>query len=243
MRYLNFLVLATVVAASASKTASAQTGSIANDATSASVFSFSIVEDGLPDGAVDGGDNVYDNPLFVNALGPDGVAGTLDDDLRLDASSPAIDAGSNERQSRDFADLDGDGDTDEAVAFDVIGSARTFDGGVGSAVVDMGAHEFAGSATGTRSREVPQGFAVSDPFPNPFSLATNLNVETNRPERFEIDLFDALGRKVRNLFSGTLQPSKTQTIRIDGTGLASGLYLVRIDGTDTHEVKTILRAR
>lgn len=36
------------------------------------------------------------SPLFVNALGPDGIAGTLDDDFRLLQSSPAIDAGAAE---------------------------------------------------------------------------------------------------------------------------------------------------
>ncbi len=49
----------------------------------------------------DGGSVIYGpnsltgNPLFANALGTDGISGTLDDDLRLGSFSPAIDAGTN----------------------------------------------------------------------------------------------------------------------------------------------------
>jgi len=35
------------------------------------------------------------DPLFVDAAGTDGIPGTLDDDLRLQDSSPAIDSGTS----------------------------------------------------------------------------------------------------------------------------------------------------
>lgn len=37
--------------------------------------------------------NINSDPEFVNALGPDGVAGTVDDDLRLSPDSPCINVG------------------------------------------------------------------------------------------------------------------------------------------------------
>lgn len=46
-------------------------------------------------GQFPGLDSFSANPAFVSALGPDGVAGTLDDDLRLAPTSPAIDRGDN----------------------------------------------------------------------------------------------------------------------------------------------------
>lgn len=36
------------------------------------------------------------NPLFANALGPDGMAGTVDDDFQLSPLSPCVDTGSND---------------------------------------------------------------------------------------------------------------------------------------------------
>lgn len=88
------------------------------------------------------------DPRFVDPVGADGIAGTLDDDLRLAAGSPCIDAGSNEGAGIDFADVDGDGDTLEPVPLDLAGEARfeddpnTPDTGEGTApLVDMGPFE------------------------------------------------------------------------------------------------------
>jgi hypothetical protein len=75
------------------------------------------------------GGNITDgsNPLFVNAAG---------DDLRLQAASPAINAGDVTLLPADTADLDGDNDVSEWVSRDLNGSQR-IDGGQ----VDMGAYE------------------------------------------------------------------------------------------------------
>ena len=92
--------------------------------------------------------SIDSDPLFVDPLGPDGVAGTLDDDLRLEAGSPCIDAGSNSAVPLDFGDVDGDGDTSEVVPLDLAGTPRfeddpnVLDSGEGTApVIDMGPFE------------------------------------------------------------------------------------------------------
>lgn len=70
------------------------------------------------DYGTDGGNNIDVDPLFANAYGPDANPGTADDDLHLQAISPAIDAGSNdELPETSTTDLDGldritDGDGD-----------------------------------------------------------------------------------------------------------------------------------
>jgi hypothetical protein len=45
--------------------------------------------------ALTGKGNLDSDPLFVQAAGADGIAGTQDDDLRLQASSPCLDQGDN----------------------------------------------------------------------------------------------------------------------------------------------------
>lgn len=56
----------------------------------------------------DGGGNIDADPLFVDADGADNVAGTLDDNLRLKAGSPCIDAGNNSAVAPSITtDLDG----------------------------------------------------------------------------------------------------------------------------------------
>ncbi|MFQ5411703.1 MAG: right-handed parallel beta-helix repeat-containing protein [Phycisphaerae bacterium] len=113
-----------------------------------SIVTYSNVEGGFV-----GAGNIDADPLFVDPLGPDGVAGTEDDDLRLQAGSPCIDAGDNTAVPADIADLDGDGDTTERTPLDLAGNPRfvddpaTVDTGIPDppdypGVVDMGAFEF-----------------------------------------------------------------------------------------------------
>jgi hypothetical protein len=77
-------------------------------------------------------------PLFEDADGADGIAGTEDDNLRLTAGSPCVDVGNQNLLPADLADLDGDGDVVEAIPFDLDGNTRV----VGDDV-DLGAYEFA----------------------------------------------------------------------------------------------------
>lgn len=94
-----------------------------------------------------GDGNIAANPRFVQPAGPDGVFGTADDNLRLLASSPCVDAGDNLAAPADFADLDEDANLLERTPLDYAGFARFFDApradtGRGPApVVDMGAYE------------------------------------------------------------------------------------------------------
>ncbi len=74
------------------------------------------------------GDGVlYDDPLFVD---PE------NGDFRLRFDSPCVDTGSNDLIPPDSGDLDGDGDTDEPIPFDLDGGPR-----VARFTVDMGAYE------------------------------------------------------------------------------------------------------
>lgn len=93
--------------------------------------SYSLVENGAS-----GAGNSSADPRFVDADGTDDLLGTADDNLRLRAGSPAIDAGDNSALS-------------DAVASDVGGSPRvvddpsTPDSGSGMApIIDMGAYEY-----------------------------------------------------------------------------------------------------
>jgi hypothetical protein len=98
------------------------------------------------------GNIVAADPGFVNPLGPDGIPGTEDDDLRLRADSPCIDAGNSIALPADTFDLDDDADVTEPLPLDAFGNARlletpaTPNSGLplpnGGAIVDMGAHEY-----------------------------------------------------------------------------------------------------
>lgn len=92
------------------------------------------------------------DPLFIDADGRDNVIGTPDDNLRLLAGSPCVDAGRDCAVPADFLDLDRDENTAESLAVDLDDEGRFFDdpgtpdtGCLPPPMVDMGAYERGGT--------------------------------------------------------------------------------------------------
>lgn len=80
--------------------------------------------------------NLDGDPQFVNPNGPDGLACTADDDLRLGWGSPCLDAGDTNAIPKDATDLDGDRNILEPLPLDRGGNPR-----VTGDAVDIGAYE------------------------------------------------------------------------------------------------------
>ncbi len=83
--------------------------------------------------------------------------------------------------------------------------------------------------------ELPAAYSIDGPYPNPFSSRTAITLRVNRTERVEVSLYDMLGRQVRNVFSGVLTASQTVEIPFDGSRLANGPYLIRVQGDSFSE--------
>ena len=81
--------------------------------------SYSCVQGATGDPTVFGFD-----PLFTDELGPDGVAGTGEEDYTLKWVSACISLGSPSEVPGDVLDADGDGDTSEPLPIDLAGAAR-----------------------------------------------------------------------------------------------------------------------
>lgn len=108
---------------------------------------YSDIQGGWP-----GADNINLDPLFMDADGADNITGTLDDNLRLAGTSPAIDAGDNFAIPDDAFDLDGDTIASEPTPEDIAGQLRFADaplrpdsGNGLLPIVDMGAYEYQGT--------------------------------------------------------------------------------------------------
>ena len=102
-------------------------------------------------GSLSGTGNFGLDPKLVDPDGTDNVPGTADDDLRLTASSPCIDAGDNPSVGPDSGDLDGDGSTFEPTPTDLDGLVRFWDvpaatnpGSSTPPAVDIGCYEYHG---------------------------------------------------------------------------------------------------
>lgn len=100
------------------------------------------------DGSLGGTGNIDLDPLFVDGDGADDLLGTLDDDLRLGAGSPCVDAGDGDALPVDTIDIDCDGFVSEELPLDLGHVLRRTDDptvadtGVGAGpALDLGAHE------------------------------------------------------------------------------------------------------
>ncbi len=169
----------------------------ANPAVNTPVVNYSIVEGGWY--GAGGAGNLTTDPMLADADGPDNVAGTSDDDLRLRSGSPATDSGSNLA-------------VPPGVQFDLIGLRRFVDDpkmpdkGVGAPpIVDIGACEHAPeSLPGDANCDGVFDFYDIDPFvlglldpagfkrvfPNCNFMNLDMNAD-GRVDNFDIDPFVA----------------------------------------------------
>ena len=96
-------------------------------------------------------------------------------------------------------------------------------------IVAFGLNEF--NTTASESVQ-PGEAAIVDLYPNPLTAsgAAVLALRSAQDETVRVGIYDMTGRLVRTSFEGRLAPGQAQTVRIEASGLAAGVYLVRIQG-------------
>ena len=78
--------------------------------------------------------------------------------------------------------------------------------------------------------QMPSGYMLESAYPNPFNPSATIGFAVLQTQNVELGLYNALGRKVRTLFSGRVQGQARFEAQVSGEGLPSGLYLVRLVG-------------
>jgi hypothetical protein len=83
--------------------------------------------------------------------------------------------------------------------------------------------------TGTGgTKEVPAGFALLQNYPNPFNPSTSIDYSLPTGVRVTLRVFDLVGREVATLADG-YEAAGHHSVRFDGGGLASGVYIYRLE--------------
>ena len=77
----------------------------------------------------------------------------------------------------------------------------------------------------------PAGTALLQNFPNPFNPSTLISYNLAHRSEVSLTLFNMLGQKVAVLISG-IQDAGSHEVRLDGSGLASGVYIYRLQADD-----------
>jgi hypothetical protein len=75
--------------------------------------------------------------------------------------------------------------------------------------------------------------------PNPFSTYTEIAFKVENPGKVELNVFDALGRKVTSLVNKNLAPG-TYNANFDANGLSDGVYFYRLETDGFSAVKRMI---
>ncbi|MGI9174585.1 MAG: T9SS type A sorting domain-containing protein [Rhodothermales bacterium] len=87
--------------------------------------------------------------------------------------------------------------------------------------------------------EMAERFVLEPAYPNPFNPQATIRFAVREAQKVRVALYDMLGRRVAVLFEGTPAASQMQSVRIDGNRLASGTYLVRLEGQGLSQTQRI----
>jgi hypothetical protein len=75
---------------------------------------------------------------------------------------------------------------------------------------------------------IPERFALKGNYPNPFGLVTEIALDLPTAGNVRVEIYDVLGRRVLVVQDGEMQAGTNRLVQIDGSRLASGLYIYRV---------------
>lgn len=147
---------------------------------------------------LDGLGNINEDPQFSDTV-----------NLIPSISSPVLDKGTDSYLSTG-------NELYFAPAYDITGLSRPW--GLG---YDMGAYEYGFVGTG------PGEANETNIYPNPFTNTVTISYTTYSSGPVKIEVFDRIGRKVKELYSGN-RAAGTYKVTWNAAGMPAGLYFLRI---------------
>lgn len=93
-------------------------------------------------------------------------------------------------------------------------------------------------STSTGSEETPLRFSLEAAYPNPFNPSTVIPFQLAAASEVRIQVFDMLGRRVGTLVD-EFKPAGNHTVRFEGSGLSSGIYMVRFTASGVQQTRSV----
>ena len=87
--------------------------------------------------------------------------------------------------------------------------------------------------------ELPDRYYLSQVYPNPFNPQASIRFAVAETQVVKMTLHDATGRQIATLFEDVASEGGTHAVSIDGSNLASGTYLVRLQGVNFIDSRTM----
>lgn len=86
-------------------------------------------------------------------------------------------------------------------------------------------------------------FTLTAPYPNPVRVQSRLDLRVRIPQRVEAALYNSVGQKVQDLFTGQVPAHATQPLVVKSAGLVSGSYMVRVKGETFSAIRKLTHVR
>ncbi|MEM8486990.1 MAG: T9SS type A sorting domain-containing protein [Bacteroidota bacterium] len=99
------------------------------------------------------------------------------------------------------------------------------------------------SGCAERSEQPAVSSAITSFFPNPFTDQLALEIIVTEPQHLVVEVYDATGRFVEQLYDGPVQAYQSQRLRFNGTERANGTYFIRLTSDVLSEVRAVTLLR
>lgn len=135
-------------------------------------------------------------------------------------------------------DMNGDGLADFFVGADADSTA-VFDG-IGRIIAFLGDPSYGSPIVVKEPSIQPQGFALNQNYPNPFSSTTNISFSITDArlygEKVTLKIYNMLGKEIYTAYSG-IADDFAYTIRVNAAGLPEGNYFYRLICANRQQTK------
>ncbi|MFQ5570350.1 MAG: T9SS type A sorting domain-containing protein [Rhodothermales bacterium] len=88
--------------------------------------------------------------------------------------------------------------------------------------------------------ELPEVYALSAAYPNPFNPQTQFTLSVAREQAVRVEVYDVMGRRIATLFDGVLRANQAHPFAFDASSLPSGLYFYRAIGETFTETRSMV---
>jgi hypothetical protein len=87
---------------------------------------------------------------------------------------------------------------------------------------------------------IPREYSISLAYPNPFNPQTNIKIMVHQQQHILIRVFNIVGEQVQILFDGNIPANESKNFEFNGTNLASGIYLIRVEGNSFRDTRKVI---
>jgi hypothetical protein len=97
-------------------------------------------------------------------------------------------------------------------------------------LTNLGIYRYTGpGAVSDENNAIPLSFALYPAYPNPFNSSATIRFAVSRPGQVSLEVYDPLGRRVRELTPAGWFGAGLHTLPLDGANLPAGSYFIVLD--------------